>query len=267
MAHLTNFSFEFCLGAVANYRHFVSNERCLFELKPPSPSSKRTHTLHALLWKKCWPRNAGIVYMMRYAWWCPALRSISGKACHVSGSIEGLFSCFFLSGVGAYLPPFVLSTTDSASDGARSRRSWVSSDWRIRRQTRAWPWGIHVSEVCNTNTQSVLVLRERNWYYHDPARENLFMKFVILWISSSPKRPGSHAEPHAAVKNADFSSKRTSFDPPPSQTNIVRLKQNAGNWRPPLMKFSQKMPLYYFYTIVQKKSKMTKNSNQGVVLP
>ena len=91
-----------------------------------------------------------------------------------------------------------------------------------------------MSEVCNTNTQSVLVLRERNWYYHDPARENLFMKFVILWISSSPKRPGSHAEPHAAVKNADFSSKRTSFDPPPSQTNIVRLKQNAGNWRPPL---------------------------------
>ena len=37
-------------------------------------------------------------------------------------------------------------------------------------------------------------------------------------------------------KNADFSSKRTSFDPPPSQTNIVRLKQNAGNWRRPLSK-------------------------------
>ena len=32
-------------------------------------------------------------------------------------------------------------------------------------------------------------------------------------------------------KNADFSSKRTSFDPLPSQTKIVRLKQNAGNWR------------------------------------
>ena len=29
-----------------------------------------------------------------------------------------------------------------------------------------------------------------------------------------------------------------------------------------LMKFSQKMPLYFFYTMVQKKSKMTKNSNQ-----
>ena len=36
-------------------------------------------------------------------------------------------------------------------------------------------------------------------------------------------------------KNADFSSKRTSFNPPPSQTNIVRLKQNAGNWRRPLI--------------------------------
>ena len=32
-------------------------------------------------------------------------------------------------------------------------------------------------------------------------------------------------------KNADFFFQRTSFDPPPSQTNIVRLKQNAGNWR------------------------------------
>ena len=30
-----------------------------------------------------------------------------------------------------------------------------------------------------------------------------------------------------------------------------------------LMKFSQKMPLYFFYIMVQKKSKMTKNSNQG----
>ena len=29
------------------------------------------------------------------------------------------------------------------------------------------------------------------------------------------------------------------------------------------MKFLQKMPLYFFYAKVQKKSKMTKNSNQG----
>ena len=29
------------------------------------------------------------------------------------------------------------------------------------------------------------------------------------------------------------------------------------------MKFSQKMPLNVFYTIVQKKSRMNKNSNQG----
>ena len=33
------------------------------------------------------------------------------------------------------------------------------------------------------------------------------------------------------------------------------------------LKFSQKMPLYFFYTMVQKKSKMTKNSNQGGILP
>ena len=35
-------------------------------------------------------------------------------------------------------------------------------------------------------------------------------------------------------EDADFSSKRTSSDPPPSETNIVRLKQNACNWRRPL---------------------------------
>ena len=31
--------------------------------------------------------------------------------------------------------------------------------------------------------------------------------------------------------------------------------------------FSQKMPVYFFYTMVQKKSKMTENSNQEEVLP
>ena len=97
---------QFWLGAVANYRHFVSNERCSFELKPPPPSSKRTHTLHPY-GKKCWP-TSGIVYVMRYTGWCLDLRSILEKACHVPGSTEGLFSCFFLSGVGAYLSPFVL---------------------------------------------------------------------------------------------------------------------------------------------------------------
>ena len=88
------------LGAVANYRHFVSNEneRCSFELKPPPPNEY----IHCMHMEKCWPRNAGIVYMMRYTWWCLALRSILGKSCDVPGSTEGHFSCFFLSGVGAY---------------------------------------------------------------------------------------------------------------------------------------------------------------------
>ena len=33
----------------------------------------------------------------------------------------------------------------------------------------------------DVSTRSVLVLRERNWYYHDPTRENLFM----YWYSFS----------------------------------------------------------------------------------
>ena len=66
-------------GAVSNYRHFVSNERCSFELNPPPPPPPNEH-IHYMRMEKCWPRNAGIVYMMRHTCWCLALRSISGKA-------------------------------------------------------------------------------------------------------------------------------------------------------------------------------------------
>ena len=38
------------LGTVANYRHFVSNERCSFELKPPSPLLQ-TNTYITCIWK------------------------------------------------------------------------------------------------------------------------------------------------------------------------------------------------------------------------
>ena len=148
------------LGAVANYRHFFQTNDVRLSWNPLP--LLQTNTYITCIWKKCWPRNAGIVYMMRYAWWCPALRSILGKACHVSGSTEGLFSCFFLSGVGAHLPPFVLRITDSASGGARSRRSRVSS----------------VEDV------------DKLGLGHEAST---WAKFVILWISSSPKRPGSHA--------------------------------------------------------------------------
>ena len=37
-----------------------------------------------------------------------------------------------------------------------------------------------------------------------------------------------------ADQKCRFFSKRTSSDPPPSQTNVVRLKQNADRWRRPL---------------------------------
>ena len=54
------------------------------------------------------------------------------------------FLCF-LSEVGAYLPPFVLRITDSASDGARSWRSRVCSaeevdKLRLGHEAKASPW-------------------------------------------------------------------------------------------------------------------------------
>ena len=108
-----------------------------------------SRVVHYMHMEKCWPTwNAGIVYMMRYTWWCLALRSILGKACDVPGSTEGLFSCFFLSGVGAYRPPFVLHITDSASDVARSWRSRVSSAEDVDKLGLGHE-GLHVSEVCN----------------------------------------------------------------------------------------------------------------------
>ena len=112
---------------------------------PPPPPNEHIHYIHM---EKCWPRNASIVYMMWYTWWCLALRSILGKACDVPGSTEGLFSCFFLSGVRAYLPPFVLRITDSASDVARSWRSRVSSAEDVD-ELGLGHEGLHVSEVCN----------------------------------------------------------------------------------------------------------------------
>ena len=97
-----------------------------------------------MLTKKCRYSLHEAVHM-----WCLALRSISGKACDVPGSREGLFSCFFLGGVGAYLPPFVLRITDSASDGARSWRSRVSSAEDVDKLWLDHLEGLPVSEVCN----------------------------------------------------------------------------------------------------------------------
>ena len=42
------------LGAVANYRHFVSDERCSFELKPPSPQGPPPNEhIHYMHMEKC----------------------------------------------------------------------------------------------------------------------------------------------------------------------------------------------------------------------
>ena len=113
---------------------------------PPPPPSKRTHTLHA------YRKNAD-QEMRVLSTWCGThggvqLSEVLGKACDVPGSTEGLFSFFFLSGVGAYRPPFVLRITDSASDGARSWRLRVSSAEDVDK-LRLGNEGLHVSAVCN----------------------------------------------------------------------------------------------------------------------
>ena len=133
------------LGAVANYRHFVSNERCSFELNTPPPPLLQTNTYITCIWKKCWPRNAGIVYMMRYTWWCLALRSILGKACDVPGSTKGLFSSW-----AGWECTFRHSFCASLTALATARLMKIASQLCRRRwQTRASPRSLHVSEVCN----------------------------------------------------------------------------------------------------------------------
>ena len=61
-----------------------------------------------------------------------------------------------------------------------------------------------------------------------------------LWISSSPKRPGSHANHPQQNKNADFSSKRTSLDPPPPPSLSLSLSLSLSN---DYHSFEKKMPL------------------------
>ena len=159
---------------------------------PPRPPNEHIHYMHM---EKCWPRNAGIVYMMRYTWWCQDLRSILGKACYVPGSTEGLFSCFLSSGVGAYLPPFALRITDSVCDGARSWRSRVSSAEDVEKPGLGHE-GLHASRFCN------------------------FMDFFVTETTRKPCK--NHTQ---QSKSADFSSKRTSFDPSPSQTTSFVWKK------------------------------------------
>ena len=68
------------------------------------------------------------------------------------------------------------------------------------------------------------------------------------------------AERHSkAEKNESSNEKHTQrsrFSPAMPRTSFPG--HNCANGL-----FSHKMPLYFFYTMVQKKSKMTKNSNQG----
>ena len=139
--------------------------------------------------------------------WCIALRSISGKVWKItvmSLALQKGFSC---------------------------ASSWAGLEQAFRHSFCASLTALSTArdhEVCEsalqkTSTNSGLDMKASPW-----------AKFVILWISSSPKRPGSHAKPHAAVQKCRFFFQTNKLrpsppPPPPSQTNIVRLKQNAGN--------------------------------------
>ena len=83
------------------------------------------------------------------------------------------------------------------------------------------------SALQKTSTNSGLAITASTW-----------AKFVILWISSSPKRPGSHAKPHAAVQKCRFFFQTNKLRSSPLSNEHrsfgVRLKQNVSNWRGPL---------------------------------
>ena len=90
---------------------FLSRFKCaffstIFEAAPRRPEVPT---------KKCWYCLPDAVHMVVSS----SLKCFR-KARDVPGYAEGLFSCFFLSGLGAYPPPFVLRVTDSVRDGARS---------------------------------------------------------------------------------------------------------------------------------------------------
>ena len=152
----------------------------------PPPPNEHIHYMHV---EKCWPRNAGIVYMMRYTWWCLAIRSILGRPVMSLALQKGFSHASSWAGLERTFldPPFALRITDdSASNGAIS----CHED--------------RESALQKTSTNSGLAMNASPW-----------AKFVILWISSSPKRPGSHVKPHAAVQKCRFFFQTNKLRPSP----------------------------------------------------
>ena len=68
------------------------------------------------------------------------------------------------------------------------------------------------SALQKTSTNSGLAMKGSTW-----------AKFVLLWISSSSKRPGSHAEPHAGRPKMPIflPNKQASTLPPLKRTSFV----------------------------------------------
>ena len=149
-------------------------------VEPPPPLPQLNEHIHYMYMEKCWPRNAGIVYMMRNTWWCLALRSILGKAWCLWLNRRA-FRVLLERG---WSRP--LERGWSRPPDIRSAHHWTAL-------TTARDHEVCESALQKTSTNSGLDMKASPW-----------AKFVILWISSSPKRPGRYAKPHAAIQKCRF---------------------------------------------------------------
>ena len=122
---------------------------CGFSLNPPPPPPPSEHT-HYMHMEKCWPRNAGIVYMMRNTWWCLALRNISGRV-WCPWLYRRAFRLLLLER-GWSRPSDIRSAhhchCDGANDSVRSRSLRVSFAEAVDK-LRLGHEGLPVGEVCN----------------------------------------------------------------------------------------------------------------------
>ena len=166
-------------------------------VEPPPPSPKRTHTLHAygkMLTKKS--------------------RYFLHDAEHM---VVSSFQKYFRKGV----------MSQALQKGFSCASSWAGLEQAFRHSFCASLTALAAArdhEVCEsalqkTLTNSGLDMKAFPW-----------AKFVILWISSSPKRPGSQAKPHAAVQKMPIflPNEQASTLPPLKRTLFVWNKMSVN---------------------------------------
>ena len=139
------------LGAVANYRHLFSNERCSFESNPPPPPLVQMNTYNKCLWK-----NAD-QEMKVLPTWCDTYGSVwISEAIQVKPAVslasqKGFFLSFRASsGIGiesTFRHSFCMSLTASARVDLAERvdkltiKTLISSPYVYRQWSmKASPW-------------------------------------------------------------------------------------------------------------------------------